>query len=159
MLFLNFKNYNPLLDLTHPSIPKTPKPSEIKPPAHWLIPQEKKKSTETVTDTKREVYEDLKQLFSNSNPGSSVVINFYFLHTLAKLCNGLVALLFYLLPNYLSILSLFFFSNFPFSILECMFFKPLDVRSNAGLHTFRTMESDMEHGHDNECAREFTLCF
>jgi len=61
-------------DLTPPSISRAPKTSEIKPPAHWLIPKVEKKTTEVEeTIPKSEVYEDLKQLFFNTNASSSVI--------------------------------------------------------------------------------------
>ncbi len=65
--------------LNPPSVPPAPKPSGIKPPAHWLItPTENKLSQEDSDPNKDGIYEDLKQFF-NSSSASTVVSIFYLL--------------------------------------------------------------------------------
>lgn len=61
--------------LTPPSLPPAPKPSSIKPPAHWLTQQTETKPAEREDvdpNAKGGIYEDLKQFFS-SNSSSSLV--------------------------------------------------------------------------------------
>jgi len=63
-----------MTDLSPPSLSRAPKTSEIKPPAHWLIPKTEKKPVEVEVVPKSEVYEDLKQLFFNSDATTSSVV-------------------------------------------------------------------------------------
>ncbi|XP_046650849.1 meiosis regulator and mRNA stability factor 1-like isoform X2 [Daphnia pulicaria] len=60
--------------LIPPSVAQAPKPSWIKPPAHWLISPEEKiiSRQEDKSPDKEGIYEDLKQFF-NSAPASSVM--------------------------------------------------------------------------------------
>lgn len=65
--------------LVPPALPPAPRPSGIKPPAHWLVPSPSNDGKSTTEDEskKDEIYEDLRQFFNSSSTSSVVSIDYH----------------------------------------------------------------------------------
>jgi hypothetical protein len=143
--------------LIPPSVAQAPKPSWIKPPAHWLISPEEKiiSRQEDKSPDKEGIYEDLKQFF-NSAPASSVVSSsrvVYIFFSYLSLCK--IPFFFSLLGmngTWVALLYVPLCMCCSIYILNCTSCK-LDVRSCPDFYSFGILESDMGHGYGHPFKR------
>lgn len=141
-------NYVSLSGLILPSFPPAPKPSGIKPPAHWLMPQNEnktlpKESSDESKDT--EIYEDLKQFFNSTASPSSVVSNSV----------RVFRSLFHLYPYLCKLVTEVFPNIFNFLCMRYNreIIRMLDVFPYPDFYSFCVLESSMGYG--NGCSSKF----